>query len=96
MVLTTQSSSALCLRGRNVQIRRSSSLGDFLKVCQPLVCLKMISLKCLLMRLFKAFPFEARCGDCKTGSSEKNDSLKWGRCELWTTTVRTVAEIKSV
>lgn len=87
MVLTTQSSSALCLRGRNVQICRSSFLEDFLGVCQSLVCLKMISLKYLHMGLFKA-----GYGDSKAGSSKKNDSLKW----VWTTTVRTLAEIKRV
>lgn len=68
-MFTTQSLSALHLRVRNVHIYRSSFLEDFFRVRPSLVCLKMVSLKCLLLRLFKASPFKAMYGDCKSGSS---------------------------
>lgn len=70
MIFIKQSIPALHLRVRNVLIH-SSFLEDFFRVFQSLVCLKMVSLKCLPLRLFEASPFKAMCGDCKSGSSEK-------------------------
>jgi len=59
IAFTTQRVSTLHLRVRNVLIYRSSVLEDFFRLCQSLVCFEMVSLKWLLLRLFKASPFKA-------------------------------------
>lgn len=50
--------------------------------------------KCLLMRLFKALPWKLGMVMAKLGAAERMILLNRSEHEVWTTTVRTLTEIR--
>lgn len=63
-------------------------------MCQSLVRWKIISLKCLLVRLLKALPWKLGMVMARLGAAGRMILLNGDEHEVRTTTVRTLAEIR--